>query len=97
MNITELLRAQAVAYPEGVAIIDSRHGRGRSTSFAALERASTRLAALLLREGLLPGDAVLVFQPMSAELYVALIAIFRLGLVAMFLDPSAGKEHIERC
>ena len=34
---------------------------------------------------------------MSAELYVCLLALFRLRLVAMFLDPSAGREHIERC
>jgi acyl-CoA synthetase (AMP-forming)/AMP-acid ligase II len=40
---------------------------------------------------------VLIFYPMSAELYAALLALFRLGLVAMFLDPGAGREHIERC
>jgi acyl-CoA synthetase (AMP-forming)/AMP-acid ligase II len=34
---------------------------------------------------------------MSAELYVALVALFRLRLVAMVLDPSAGREHIELC
>jgi acyl-CoA synthetase (AMP-forming)/AMP-acid ligase II len=34
---------------------------------------------------------------MSAELYVALLALFRLQLIAMFLDPSAGREHIDRC
>ncbi|MEN8133824.1 MAG: AMP-binding protein, partial [Pseudomonadota bacterium] len=42
-------------------------------------------------------DRVLVFQPMSYELYVILLAIFRLGAVAMFLDPSAGRAHIEQC
>jgi acyl-CoA synthetase (AMP-forming)/AMP-acid ligase II len=51
----------------------------------------------MVKHGLRPGDAVLVFHPMSAELYVALLAIFRLGLVAMFLDPSAGRAHIENC
>jgi acyl-CoA synthetase (AMP-forming)/AMP-acid ligase II len=34
---------------------------------------------------------------MSAELYVVLNAIFRRGLIAMFLDPSVGREHIESC
>jgi acyl-CoA synthetase (AMP-forming)/AMP-acid ligase II len=34
---------------------------------------------------------------MSAELYVVLLGVFRLGAVAMFLDPSAGREHIEQC
>jgi len=40
---------------------------------------------------------VLVLQPMSADLYVTLTALFRLGLVAMLLDPAAGREHIARC
>ena len=35
--------------------------------------------------------------PMSADLYVALLAIFRLGMVALILDPSAGWNHTERC
>ena len=44
-----------------------------------------------------PGEGVLVFLPMSVELYVALLAVFRLGMVALILDPSAGRDHIERC
>src|SRR5262249_16375838 len=39
----------------------------------------------------------LVFAPMSADLYVALLALFRLGAAALFLDPSAGKAHLEQC
>lgn len=97
MNIAELLRAQASVRPGTAAIIDTRRGRSRSITFAGLERAAARASALLWQAGLRPGDAVLVFHPMSAELYIALIAIFRLGLMAMFLDPSAGREHIERC
>ena len=40
---------------------------------------------------------MLVLQPMSAELYVALAAVFRLGLVAVVLDPSAGRAHVAAC
>jgi acyl-CoA synthetase (AMP-forming)/AMP-acid ligase II len=39
----------------------------------------------------------LVFQPVSSELYIALLAIFRLGLVALFIDPWAGKNRLETC
>src|SRR5438067_13002055 len=52
---------------------------------------------MLCAIGLRAGDAVLVFQPMSIDLYVCLLAIFRAGLVAMFLDPAAGREHIKHC
>jgi len=97
MNLAHTLQAVARQRPDQPAIIESRHGQSAAITFAELEQRSCRAARLLLELGLRPGDAVLVFQPMSAELYVALLAIFRLGLVAMFLDPSAGREHIERC
>jgi acyl-CoA synthetase (AMP-forming)/AMP-acid ligase II len=97
MNLVELLRDQAAQHPDAAAIIDVFRGKSRATTFAELELTSQRAATLLGEVGLKPGDAVLIFHPMSAELYVALLAMFRVGLVAMFLDPSAGKEHIERC
>jgi acyl-CoA synthetase (AMP-forming)/AMP-acid ligase II len=97
MNIATILREQAAARPDAPAILDTWRGQTRTTTFAGLEHAAAQTAALLWQSGLRPGDAVLVFQPMSAELYAALIALFRLGLVAMFIDPSAGREHIEQC
>jgi acyl-CoA synthetase (AMP-forming)/AMP-acid ligase II len=97
MNIAAVLQRQAQERADAPAIIDVKNGVDRNTSFAALEAASARGAALLLAHGLRSGETVLVFQPMSAELYIALMALFRLGVTAMFLDPSAGREHIERC
>lgn len=96
MNVAEVLREQAPACPDTPAIIDGR-GTRRVISFADLERASAQAAMFLRKQGLKAGDAVLVFQPMSQELYIALTALFRLGCIPMFLDPSAGKKHIEAC
>src|SRR5262245_43325860 len=93
MNLALHLQDVARASPQSAAIIERRG----ITSFADLESRSCRVARLLTDAGLQPGDAVLVFHPMSAELYVCLLALFRLRLVAMFLDPSAGRQHIERC
>ena len=93
MNIVEMFRARAAAYPDEPAIIDARG----STTFAEMETASAVIAGQLRRAGLQAGDTVLVFYPMSAELYVTLGALFRLSLVAMFLDPAAGQRHLERC
>jgi acyl-CoA synthetase (AMP-forming)/AMP-acid ligase II len=97
VNVIDLLRSRAAASPDAPAIIDARRRRSRVVSFAELERASAQAAGLLHAAGLRPGDGVLVLLPMSAELYVALLAIFRLGMVALILDPSAGRTHIERC
>ncbi len=97
MNVCDLLRSRAAAIPNAPAIIDARPGHGRVVSFAELEDTSARAAGLLHAAGLRLGDGVLVLLPMSADLYAALLAVFRVGLVALILDPSAGREHIERC
>jgi acyl-CoA synthetase (AMP-forming)/AMP-acid ligase II len=93
MNLAEILQLQARARPGATAIIEGQ----QCISFAELDQAAARAAALLIQSGLKRGDAVLVFQTMSIELYVALAAIFRLGLVAVFVDPSAGRAHLECC
>lgn len=95
INIATILQTQAEVRPGAIAIHDPRFGQ--SLSFAALEETSGRAAALLRQSGLQAGDAVLIFVPMSAQLYVALMAVFRLGMVAMFVDPSAGRDHLDRC
>jgi olefin beta-lactone synthetase len=97
MNVVDLLRNRAATSPDAPAIIDARRRGSPVLSFGDLERASARAAGLLRAAGLRPGDGVLLLLPISAELYVALLAIFRLGLVALILDPSAGRGHIERC
>jgi olefin beta-lactone synthetase len=97
MNIIAILQQFAITHAELPAIIDTYKKRSRTTTFAELEKASAVMATLLQQKGLQAGDAVLVFHPMSAELYIILAALFRLGLVAMFLDPGAGKKHIDDC
>src|SRR6266568_3377223 len=96
-NIASILQAHAETRPDAAALIETIGGRERVTSFGELQRQVTLAVALLWQAGLRPGDEVLVLQPMSLELYVALIALFRLGLVAMFIDPAQGLEHIEAC
>jgi olefin beta-lactone synthetase len=97
MSIIELLRQVVGMRPNQAAIVASRRGVDRAVSFAELSRAAESGAAYLISLGLRPGDAVLVLQPMSIELYEVLLSVFRAGLVAMFLDPSAGPDHLEQC
>jgi olefin beta-lactone synthetase len=97
MNIANLFSQQAKRSPNAVAIMDTKPGRERSITFAELEQSSARIATLLTQKGLQKGDAVLVFQTISIELYSVLGALFRLGLIAVFVDPSAGMKRLEQC
>ena len=95
MTIGEILSQQAQLRPAAMALIDDR--TERTLTFAQLENEVAHAAHWWTTQGVSRGEAVLVFVPMSAELYVALLGLFRIGAVAMFLDPSAGAEHVQRC
>jgi olefin beta-lactone synthetase len=97
MNIAEILLQRVAEMGDSAAIIDVHRNRDRSCSFRELDDATARVARQLKTTGLKRGDGVLLLHPVTAELYVALIAVFRLGCVGIFLDPSAGRRHVERC
>lgn len=93
MNIALILQNQARQAGERPAIVE----RGRTITFAALDRAAASAATDLAGAGVTAGMRVLVFSPMSIDLYTTLIGLFRLGAVAVFADPSAGRRHLVRC
>lgn len=95
MNVAELVGRAIAARPDGIALIDRHQGRDRLTTFASLDLQARRVAALLRAQGLSSGDPVLIFQPPTAELYVALVALFRIGAVAMIVEPSAGRQLLD--
>jgi olefin beta-lactone synthetase len=102
MNIAEVLLQRAAELGENLAIVDVQRNHvhrnhDRCISFRELDAATASVADQLRSTGLKPGDGVLLLHSVSAELYVVLIALFRLGCVAIFLDPSAGRAHVERC
>lgn len=47
--------------------------------------------------GIGKGDRVIIFVPLSLELYLAMFAVQRLGAVAVFLDSWARKDHLGVC
>lgn len=97
MNIAELLTTRAAASGDTPALVNDSAGTRRILSFRELEDAVTRAASRLHALGLRPGDPVLVLQPLSVDLCLLLVAILRAGLVAVFVDPSAGLKHLEAC
>jgi acyl-CoA synthetase (AMP-forming)/AMP-acid ligase II len=92
MNIATLLEQQAQLAGSRLAIVE----RDRRVTFAELDRAAASAAADLARAGVRAGMRALVFNTMSIPLYTTMIGLFRLGATAAFVDPSAGREQLER-
>ena len=97
MNLVARLLARAAERGDQPAIVEAHRGRDTVTSFSRIAERSARAAAVLETQGIARGDAVLFLAPMGAGLYAWLLGALRLGAVALFLDPSAGRAHVSRC
>ncbi len=91
LNLVELFLKQVDARPDAAAIITPQ---GRVVSYRELARASAARAQIYQRSGVGAGDTVLIARGVSVELYETLLAVFRLGAVAMFPEPAAGLKGL---
>lgn len=96
-NIFTLLLANADRHPELAAIVEQQGQKTDTTTYRDLCLISSSLAEELCKKGIDSGSRVLVMIPMSRQLYAVLLALFKLKAVAMFVDPSADRSHIENC
>jgi olefin beta-lactone synthetase len=92
-NIIRLFLETAASYPYKTAII----GKKDSVTFAELKMQVYQTSAYFRSEGLQKGDRVLVFVPMSIDLYRIVLALFNIGATAVFLDEWVNKKRMEEC
>ncbi len=92
MNLIDRFLTHAEARPDAAAIITPA---GETVSYADISRRSAARAAAWAREGIGVGDVVLVARGVSPALYETLLALFRLGAVAMFPEPAAGLNGVK--
>lgn len=92
-NIVDHFYNSAKKYPDKAAIIY----RGKSITFSELEKQVSETANYFLSKGIGKGDRVMLFVPMSMDLYRTVLALFRIGAVAVFLDEWVSKKRLEVC
>lgn len=93
-NLAARLALSARQFPERVAIIDRRDGKRRAVTYGELAERVASTSAGLTDRGVVPGDRVLLFVPMSLDLYVALLAVLHRGAEAVFVDAWAGRARV---
>jgi acyl-CoA synthetase (AMP-forming)/AMP-acid ligase II len=93
MNVVDLFNKAAKKYPDKLAIID----KNEAINFSDLASKVERTAAYFERKGIGQGDRVLVFVPMSIDLYRIVLALFSRGATAVFLDQWVSKKRMELC
>ena len=92
--IPEWVRRWARERPTETAIVDVRADGTRAWSWSALDEAADRTAALLLRLGVKPGEAVAYQLPNWGEFVVLTIATLRIGAVCCPLMPIFGRREV---
>lgn len=92
-NIIDLFTEAAHRNPDRTAIIEGE----KTISFGELDRQITATAAYFQSKGIHKGDRVLVFVPMSIDLYRIVLALFRMGATAVFLDEWVSRERLDVC
>lgn len=92
--LEEAVRARSVA---PAIIFPSLHGPGIIWSYERLAEASDRLAASLMAMGIAPGMRVAMMAPPSPRLFATLFALFRIGAVAVMVDPGMGLKGLRQC
>ena len=90
-NISELLFHQAEVTPHKAAFFQ----KGRMLEYGQLAVNVRKRAAFYRSKGLRNGDRVLVFVPMSIDLYEILLALFHIGCIAVFLDAWADRKRMD--
>ncbi|MES2997666.1 MAG: AMP-binding protein [Verrucomicrobiota bacterium] len=97
MNLVSLLAGNAAKYPQRPALIDRDRGQDRIVTFAELMQRTGNAAGFLRAQGLQVGDVILVFQPVSIELYEILLGAFHGGMRVMLADPANGASFLTDC
>ena len=93
-NVSDLFFAAAEKWPGKIALVDRD---GSTLTFVGLAVQVEATAAYYRSKGIGKGDRVLVFVPMGIPLYRCILALFRIGAVAVFLDEWVSKERLEVC
>ena len=95
MTIIDKIKDLRKQYPDNTALFDLK--TGNKITFTQIDTKSDEICNYLVQKGFKKGNKIVVFVPIGIEFYLILTAIFKMGLQAVFIDPYAGIEHINKC
>lgn len=94
-NIVARLAARAALHPDRAAIVYYHGGQAERVSFGELAARVATVGASLRAHGVGKGDRVLIFVPMSAELYAVMLGVLHAGGTAVFVDAWADRKRLD--
>ncbi len=92
-NIVDLFAEAAKKNPNKAAIIFEN----KTISFGELEMQVTETSYYFIAKGIEKGDRVFVLVPMSINLYRIVLALFKIGATAVFIDEWVSSKRMQEC
>ena len=92
MNLYHNLQEVSQRVGDSVAIVDEKSSQ--EYTYRQLIHDVDSFSTQLHDLGIKSSDRVLILTPMSYELYVALLSLFKLGACAVFVDPSQSADFV---
>lgn len=93
MNIAERLSNNAQLFPDRIALVY----KDTHLTFRQLDTRSHQFAVQLLKLGFKKGDKSLLFLKPSLDFAPMVFALFRIGIIPVFIDPGMGKKNLLKC
>lgn len=102
MNIAQRLTQNALNFPHKKAVtfpIKQKDGsyKYEALTFKELDSLSNKFAFNLQKMGLKKGDRTLLFLRPSLDFSAMTFALFKLGVVPIFIDPGMGRKNLLKC
>ena len=94
-NVIEKIFEQGISLGDKPALIYKKGTRYLKVSFKEFWEGVIENAASLQKKGVQKGDRVLVFVPMSLELYQTVLSLLYIGASAVFLDAWTTRNRLE--
>lgn len=103
MNIAARLTTNAKTFPDKIAVVFPIFKKKikkydyQSLTFRELDIRSNKFAIQLEKMGLKKGDKTLLFLRPSLDFSAMTFALFKLGVIPVFIDPGMGRANLMKC
>jgi len=91
-NIVEIFFDSAKKHASKTAIVH----KNAMISYGELAKQVEATAVYLSNKGIKKGDKILVFIPMSIQLYTTILALFSIGAIVVFVDEWSNKSRLDK-
>ncbi|MDO5088755.1 MAG: AMP-binding protein, partial [Leptotrichiaceae bacterium] len=94
MTIVNKIKELREKYPYKTALVDIT--TGDKLTFSHMDIKSDRICTYFEKSGFRKGDKVVIFMPVGVEFYLILLAILKMGLIAVIIDIHTEPEYMNR-